>query len=39
LTVFLAGHNDDEELGIYREADRVLGDEARIRLAKSFKRT
>jgi len=38
LTVFLAGHNDDEELGIYREADRVLGDEVKIRLARSFRR-
>ena len=38
LRVFLAGHNGDEEVGIYREADRVLDAEEKLRMTRSFQR-
>jgi hypothetical protein len=38
LNIFLAGHNGDEEVGVYREADRVLDATEKLRLAQSFRR-
>ena len=38
LQVFLAGHNGDDEVGIYREADRILDPEEKRRLTRSFTR-
>jgi regulator of cell morphogenesis and NO signaling len=39
FTYHLAGHNDDEELGIYRDADRNLRPEARRELIARFRAT
>jgi hemerythrin-like domain-containing protein len=37
LEILLKGHNDDEEHGVYEEADRLLGSEERQGLLEKFR--